>query len=118
MNYLAVSCGVRLLFWPVIPVLDTESSRVLWIPASIGMTNSRHAAGNELPVDSHVQDGHLDSWCLHRTPCFLHIEQPLHRPAKPTQVVHTMYVSSAWKQRGADWVNIFSQDTMADEAAK
>ncbi|CBE69252.1 MAG: nuclear transport factor 2 family protein [Candidatus Methylomirabilis oxygeniifera] len=33
------------------------------------------------------------------------------------QVVHIMYVSSVWKQRGADWVNIFSQDTMADEAA-
>lgn len=34
------------------------------------------------------------------------------------QVVHTMYVSSVWKQRGAEWVNVFSQDTMADEAAK
>jgi len=27
-------------------VLDTESSRALWIPASAGMTNSRQAAGN------------------------------------------------------------------------
>jgi len=26
-------------------VLDTESSRALWIPASAGMTNSRQAAG-------------------------------------------------------------------------
>lgn len=34
-----------------------------------------------------------------------------------SQVVHTMYVSSVWKQRGADWINIFSQDTMADQAA-
>lgn len=34
------------------------------------------------------------------------------------QVVHTMYVSSVWKQRGADWINVFSQDTMADETAK
>ncbi|GEM_PF-11250 len=32
--------------WYACPVLDTgESSRVLWIPASAGMTNSRHAAG-------------------------------------------------------------------------
>jgi hypothetical protein len=28
-------------------VLDTESSRVLWIPAFAGMTTSRQAAGNE-----------------------------------------------------------------------
>jgi len=28
-------------------VLDTESSRVFWIPAFAGMTNSRQAAGNE-----------------------------------------------------------------------
>lgn len=34
------------------------------------------------------------------------------------QVVHTMYVSSVWKQRGANWVNVFSQDAMADEATK
>jgi hypothetical protein len=34
------------------------------------------------------------------------------------QVVHTMYVSSVWKQCGADWINVFSQDTMADEATK
>jgi hypothetical protein len=33
-------------------VLDTESSRALWIPASAGMTNSWQAAGNEPPVDS------------------------------------------------------------------
>ena len=29
-----------------------ESNRVIWIPASAGMTNSRKAAGNEPPVDS------------------------------------------------------------------
>ena len=29
--------------------------------------------------------------------------------------LHTMYVSSIWWQRGATWVNVFSQDTLASE---
>ncbi len=47
MNYPAASRGVS---FPVLArhsVLDTESSRAFWIPASAGMTNSRQAAGNE-----------------------------------------------------------------------
>ncbi|CBE68558.1 protein of unknown function [Candidatus Methylomirabilis oxygeniifera] len=55
MNYLAAS---REVSTPVLtchsvldkpaPYFDTgESSRTLWIPASVGMTNSRQAAGNE-----------------------------------------------------------------------
>jgi hypothetical protein len=30
--------------------------------------------------------------------------------------VQTMYISSIWKQRGAAWLNVFSQDTLASEA--
>jgi len=54
MNDPAASSGVSsslLVRHPVLdsacPVLDTgESSRVFWIPAFAGMTNSPHAAGN------------------------------------------------------------------------
>ena len=52
MNYPAASCGVSSSVLARHSVLDTESSRALWIPASSGMTNSRQAAGNEPPVDS------------------------------------------------------------------
>jgi hypothetical protein len=31
--------------------------------------------------------------------------------------VHTMYISSIWRQRDAVWLNVFSQDTLASEAA-
>jgi hypothetical protein len=52
MNYPAVSCGTSSSVLARHSVLDTESSRALWIPASAGMTSSRQAAGNEPPVDS------------------------------------------------------------------
>jgi hypothetical protein len=45
MNYPAASCGVSSSVLARHSVLDTESSRALWIPASAGMTNSRQAAG-------------------------------------------------------------------------
>jgi len=45
MNYPAASCGVSSSVVARHSVLDTESSRVFWIPASAGMTNSRQAAG-------------------------------------------------------------------------
>jgi len=31
--------------------------------------------------------------------------------------VHVMYISSIWKKREADWLNLFSQETPAIEAA-
>ena len=34
-----------------------------------------------------------------------------------TASVQTMYVSSIWWKRGASWVNVFSQDTLASEAS-
>jgi hypothetical protein len=47
MNYLAASNGVSsFLLWRRY-VLAPESSRVYWIPAFAGMTNSQQAAGNE-----------------------------------------------------------------------
>jgi|GEM_PF-3262079 len=55
MNYPETICGVSSSVLARHSVLDTESSRVLWIPASAGMTNSRQAAGNEPPVDSRWQ---------------------------------------------------------------
>jgi len=30
--------------------------------------------------------------------------------------VQTMYISSLWRRRGATWLNVFSQDTLASEA--
>jgi len=42
----AASCGVSSSLQGRHSVLDTESSRVFWIPAFAGMTNSRQAAGN------------------------------------------------------------------------
>jgi hypothetical protein len=40
------------------------------------------------------------------------------RPGKSDAAsVQTMYVSSIWCQRGASWVNVFSQDTPASEAS-
>ena len=47
MNYPAASRGVSSSVLARHSVLDTESSRAFWIPASAGMTNSRQAAGNE-----------------------------------------------------------------------
>jgi len=47
MNDPAASSGVSPFLLCRHSVLDTESSRVFWIPASAGMTNSRQAAGNE-----------------------------------------------------------------------
>jgi hypothetical protein len=47
MNYPAASRGVSPSGLARHSVLDTESSRAFWIPASAGMTNSRQAAGNE-----------------------------------------------------------------------
>ncbi len=47
MNYPAASRGVSSSPLARHSVLDTESSRALWIPASAGTTNSRQAAGNE-----------------------------------------------------------------------
>jgi len=44
-NYPAASRGVSSSVLAGHSVLDTESSRALWIPASAGMTNSRQAAG-------------------------------------------------------------------------
>jgi hypothetical protein len=32
-------------------------------------------------------------------------------------LVHSVYISSIWRQRGATWLNVFSQDTLASEAA-
>jgi hypothetical protein len=32
-------------------------------------------------------------------------------------LVHTMYISSIWRHRDAVWLNVFSQDTLANEAA-
>jgi hypothetical protein len=31
--------------------------------------------------------------------------------------VQTVYISSVWWQRGATWLNVFSQDTLAGESA-
>ena len=50
MNYPAASRGVASSVLARHSVLDTESSRASWIPASAGMTNSRQAAGNEPPL--------------------------------------------------------------------
>ncbi len=50
MNYPRQTARYRLLLCRH-SVLDTESSRACWIPASAGMTNSWQAAGNE-PMDS------------------------------------------------------------------
>jgi hypothetical protein len=47
MNDPAASSGVSSFLLSRHSVLDTESSRVFWIPAFAGMTNSRQAAGNE-----------------------------------------------------------------------
>ena len=47
MNYPAASRGISSSVLARHSVLDTESSRTFWIPASAGMTNSRQAAGNE-----------------------------------------------------------------------
>lgn len=33
-----------------------------------------------------------------------------------TPTLHTEYISSIWKLRGAHWVNVFSQDTTAIDA--
>ena len=33
------------------------------------------------------------------------------------RLVHTMYISSIWRQRDAVWLNVFSQDTLASETA-
>jgi hypothetical protein len=43
-------------------VLDTESSKFLWIPASAGMTNSPQAAGNTTLRDSKILT--FDVWIL------------------------------------------------------
>ena len=32
--------------------------------------------------------------------------------------VQTMYVSSIWWKRGANWVNVFSQDTLVSETSR
>ncbi len=45
MNYPAASRGVSSSALARHSVLDTESSRASWIPASAGMTNTRQAAG-------------------------------------------------------------------------
>jgi hypothetical protein len=38
------------------------------------------------------------------------------RPGKGNAAsLQTMYVSSIWRQHGATWVNVFSQDTLASE---
>jgi len=47
MNDPAASSGVSSCLLGRPSVLDAESSRVFWIPAFAGMTNSRQAAGNE-----------------------------------------------------------------------
>ena len=40
------------------------------------------------------------------------------RPGEVDQgLVHTMYVSSIWRQHGAAWLNVFSQDTTAGDVA-
>jgi hypothetical protein len=46
MKHPAASSGVSSSLLDRHSVLDTESSRVFWIPAFAGMTNSRQAAGN------------------------------------------------------------------------
>ena len=46
MNDPAASSGVSSSLLCRHSVLDTESSRAVWIPATAGMTNSRQAAGN------------------------------------------------------------------------
>jgi hypothetical protein len=46
MNDPAASSGVSSSLLGRHSVLDTESSRVFWIPAFAGMTNSPQAAGN------------------------------------------------------------------------
>ena len=46
MNDPAASSGVSSSLLVRHSVLDTESSRVFWIPAFAGMTNSAQAAGN------------------------------------------------------------------------
>ena len=46
MNYPAASRGVSSSVLSRHSVLDKESSRIFWIPASAGMTNSRKAARN------------------------------------------------------------------------
>jgi hypothetical protein len=47
----AASSGVSASLLGRHSVLDTESSRIFWIPAFAGMTNSRQAAGNTTPRD-------------------------------------------------------------------
>jgi hypothetical protein len=37
---------------------------------------------------------------------------------KRSQNSQTMYVSSVWRQHGGQWVNIFSQDTLAGETGE
>ena len=56
MNDPCASCGASSSALARHSVLDTESSRTLWIPASAGMTNSRHAAGNELPESTQMPE--------------------------------------------------------------
>ena len=46
MNDPAASTGVSSFLLSRHSVLDTESSRVFWIPAFAGMTTSRQAVGN------------------------------------------------------------------------
>jgi hypothetical protein len=79
MNDPAASSGVSSSLLIRHSVLDTESSRVFWIPAFAGMTNSPQAAGNTTRRDSkfqcsNVQNGNpalhpfghlnLDHWIL------------------------------------------------------
>jgi hypothetical protein len=52
MNDPAASSGVSSSLLVRHSVLDTESSRVFWIPAFAGMTNSPQAAGNTTRRDS------------------------------------------------------------------
>ena len=57
MNDPAASSGVSSCLLGRHSVLDTESSRVFWIPAFAGMTNSRQAAGNEPQGIQHLLRG-------------------------------------------------------------
>ena len=52
MNYPAASYGVSSSLLGRHSVLDTESSRVFWIPAFAGMTHSPQAAGNTSPREN------------------------------------------------------------------
>jgi len=55
MNDPAASSGVSSSLLGRHSVLDTESSRVSWIPAFAGMTNSPQAAGNTTLRDSKTE---------------------------------------------------------------